>query len=182
MVSETTMEMNININPITSRTVSLSPKNNTENNTPNTDSKLRIKEADEGGVYFWPTFCNNSAAAVAKQTKYKIPIIEPAWIFDILGAVSKRRVTNKEKMAAKPNCKIVKRIASLPWVSLATATICIAKKKPPSRVSKSPVPIVRFCVNDTNPIPAKQSKAARKLYRSGRVWLTNQYRNGTTTQ
>lgn len=46
------MEMNININPITSRTVSLSPKNNTENNTPNTDSKLRIKEADDGGVYF----------------------------------------------------------------------------------------------------------------------------------
>lgn len=155
--------MKINMNPITSLTVSLSPRKITENSTPNTDSRLRIKEAEEGGVYFCPTFCSNKAAALAKITKYNILKIDPADISEILGAVSKIRVTTQEKMAAKPNCRMVRSMASLPWVNLATATICTANKKPPSRVSKSPVPIVRFCVNETNPIPVKQRNAAMKL-------------------
>ena len=78
----------------------------------------------------------------------------------------------------------VRRKISRPWEKRDTATMCAAKKKPPTRVRPSPMLTAAALspVTDTRPMPAMHSTAAAMLYRSGRCRATAQYRKGTMTQ
>ena len=55
-VSLTTIAANISTKPAASFGVTSSPYKRTENNTPNTDSKLKNSDAWAGGTYFSATF------------------------------------------------------------------------------------------------------------------------------
>ena len=73
---------------------------------------------------------------------------------------------------------------SRPSEYLATATMWAAKKKPPMRVSTSPMlkAVALLPVTDTRAMPAIHRKAARMLNLSGRRLAMTQYRKGTMTQ
>ena len=73
---------------------------------------------------------------------------------------------------------------SRPSAKRSTARMWAAKSSPPMRVSTSPTLKAEASepVTDTRPTPARHSRAAATLNRSGRCFATAQLRKGTATQ
>ena len=118
------------------------------------------------------------------MTRYARPMIR---LLSNTPGVSAGRVIStpsQEKRAKEANWRVVRMKMSRPSEYLDTATMWAAKKKPPMRVSTSPMLKAEALspVMDTRAIPPMHRKAAIRLNRSGRRLAMNQYRKGTMTQ
>ena len=127
----------MNTNPPSNCALISSPEKITPNITPNTDSRLKIKDALEDDVYFCPTFCNSNDNAVQITAKYKIPPTTAGSAFIWIG-LSTVKVSIQAKIAANPNCKIVIKIGSKSFPNLSTETICAANNTALSKANPSP--------------------------------------------
>ena len=145
----------------------------TENATPKGASSASRTAAEEGSVYFCPTFWNNRASVVPATARYSRTHQARAGSSP-LGIPSVNRVPTQQHKAVEANWIAVRMKISRPWENLDTATMWQAKRKPPHSVSASPMVKASPPSQDTKPMPATHSAAANTLKRSGLARSTTQ--------
>ena len=153
--------------------VGASSVNSTEKATPKGASSASSTAAEEGSVYFCPTFWNSRANVVPATARYSSthqaragsPPAGRPWV---------NSVPAQQHRAVEANWITVSRKMSRPWENLDTATMWQANRKPPHRVIPSPREKASPPSQDTKPIPATHSAAASTLNRSGLARSTAQ--------
>ena len=178
------MPAKMRANPANSGPVRISPKNSTENVTPNTDSVARNSDAGAGSTCATAKFCSSSAMHEANMAKYpRLTHVSSPKLANA-GMGSNASPAPKPRTPATRNCTTVSSVMSRPRAYFAVYSTCRLRKNADSSVIRSPKRSENpeSPANETQPTPATHTRAAAMLKRVGRGPRSAHPRNGMITQ